>query len=390
LYCKCDDVDMILVQLHLLIINHLHSPIFSGLFLQIKTGKVDIDETVLVDKFVKVAKLNGDDIHFLRALAMKGEVNSRLGNYKTALFASALIDSVYDANVHHEGICKSYGSDRAAQALSASIIWNRHLGNDDEAERLVHFLLEKILPKSDPRNVHNMAMLILPLVKVMKEDGQYKEARDLFEEHVCKNFALYFGDDGKTPCLVIFKPIMYLLDINIHGSNTPNLNEIIEWSAEDMNGVSTEFLDSAVTFWSPHSIMAELCLELSKLANDDEINKDKLVQKSIKLARGSLEKSIDQMSAGSRLSSLRNLMSTTIRIEHPMVFGDIDWILSELDNDYESGNYKVIVDGKEEEYCARRKAAGSRRHSDDPEDSTILKTADMRSTAKTLRTSFIY
>jgi hypothetical protein len=351
---------------------------------------VDIDETVLADKFVKVAKLNGDVIHFLRALAMKGEVNSRLGNYKTALFASALIESVYDVEVHHEGICKSYGSDRAVQALSASIIWNRLLGNYDEAERLMRFILEQVLPKSDPRSVHNMVMLILPLVKVMKEDGQYKEARDLFEEHVCKNFALYFGDDGKTPCLIIFKPIMYLLDINIHGSNTPNLIEIIEWSAEDMNGVSTEFLEGAVTFWSHHSIIAELCLELSKLAKNDEI-KDKLVQKSIKLARGSLEKSIDQKTSGSRLSPLRNLMSTTIRIKHPMVFGDIDWILAELDNEYESGNYKVIVDGKEEEHCAHRKAAGSRRHSDDPEGSTTSKmTADKRSTAKTLRTSFIY
>lgn len=352
---------------------------------------MDIDETVLVDKFVKVTKLNGDDIHFLRALAMKGEVNARLGKYKTALFASALIDSVYAVEDHHEGICKSYGSDRAAQALSASIIWNRHLGNDDEAERLVRFILEQILPKMDPRNVHNMVMLILPLVKVMKEDGQYQEARDLFEEHVCKNFALYFGDDGKTPCLVIFKPIMYLLDINIHGSNTPNLNEIIEWSAEDMNGVSTEFLDSAVTFWSLHSVMAELCLELSKLVNDDEMHKDKLVQKSIKLARGSLEKSIDQKSAGSRLSSLRNLMSTTIRIEHPMVFGDIEWILTELDNEYEPECYKVIVDGKEEEQCAHRKAACPRRHSDEPEGSSTSKmTADKRSAAEPLRTSFIY
>lgn len=124
-----------------------NSPIFSGLFLLIKGGTVDLDERVIVDKFVKVAKLNGDNVHFLRALAMKGEVNARLGEFNVALHASALIASVYDAETHHDAICKSYGSDRAAQALSASISWNRQLGNDDEAKRLLRLVVDKVLPK---------------------------------------------------------------------------------------------------------------------------------------------------------------------------------------------------------------------------------------------------
>lgn len=97
--------------------NKQTSPIFSGLFLQIKAGKVDLDERILVDKFVKVTKLNRDDVHFIRALAMKGEVNARLGHYKSALSASALLASAYDAETHHESICKAYGSDRAAQGM---------------------------------------------------------------------------------------------------------------------------------------------------------------------------------------------------------------------------------------------------------------------------------
>ena len=91
---------------------------FSGLFLQIKAGKIQLDERILVDKFVKVAKLHGDDVHFTRALAMKSEVNARLGHFETALYAFALLETIYDAGSHHEGICKAYGSDRAAQGES--------------------------------------------------------------------------------------------------------------------------------------------------------------------------------------------------------------------------------------------------------------------------------
>lgn len=103
--------------------------------------------------------------------------------------------------------------------------------------------------------MHNLAMLILPVVKAMKEDGLFEEARYLFENHVCKNFALYFGDDGTTPCLKMFKPIMYLLDINIHGEDMPNLTAIVEWAAVSENGVTTDFLDGAIPFWSPYVSM---------------------------------------------------------------------------------------------------------------------------------------
>lgn len=218
------------------------------------------------------------------------------------------------------------------KALSASILWNRHLGNINEAERLLQFVLEEILPKMDKKNVHNTVMLILPVVKVMKEDGKFEEARQLFENHVCRNFALYFGDDGTTPCLVIFKPIMYLLDVNMYGEDMPNLNEVIEWAAGDDNGVATDSLDGAISFYSLHCLMAQLCLELSRLTND-EANKNKLQQKSITLARKTFDKSIDEENE---------------RVRFPMAFGDCEWILTELDNEYKPGTY-AVVDSKQQE-----------------------------------------
>ena len=79
------------------------------------------------------------------------------------------------------------------------------------------------------KNVHNTCMLLLPVIKIMKDDGEFSAARQLFDSHVCRNFVLYFGDDGKTPCLSMFKPIMYLLDINICGAQMADLNEVVSW-----------------------------------------------------------------------------------------------------------------------------------------------------------------
>ena len=96
------------------------------------------------------------------------------------------------------------------------------------------------------KNVHNTCMLLLPVIKIMKDDGEFSAARQLFDSHVCRNFVLYFGDDGKTPCLSMFKPIMYLLDINICGAQMADLNEVVSWAAEDDNGVSSDFLDGLI------------------------------------------------------------------------------------------------------------------------------------------------
>lgn len=96
-------------------------PVLSGLFLQVKAKKIHLDERILVDKFVKVTTLHGDPIHITRALAMKSEVNARLGHFETALNAFALLETTYLVKSHHEGICKEYGSDRAAQGESALV-----------------------------------------------------------------------------------------------------------------------------------------------------------------------------------------------------------------------------------------------------------------------------
>ena len=64
-------------------------------------------------------------------------------------------------------------------------------------------------------------MLLLPVVKEMKNNGEFVEAKKLFDEYVWKSYVLYIGEDGTTPCLTMFKPIRLLLDAHIHGLICP-------------------------------------------------------------------------------------------------------------------------------------------------------------------------
>lgn len=199
---------------------------------------------------------------------------------------------------------------------------------------------EDLLPKMDPKNVHNTVMLLLPVVKTMKYEGKYATARQLFDFHVVQNFERYFGDEGTTPCLSMFKPLIYLLDVYIHGKDMPDLDEVIEWAAEDDNGVSTEYLDLVITSagWSPNCLTAELCLELSKLANnhDQQVSKEKLRQKSLALTRTTFEKITD---------------SDNGKVKLPIAFEECELLLRELDDDYDPMTYQRPRLNQTEEQC---------------------------------------
>ena len=188
---------------------------------------------------------------------------------------------------------------------------------------------DDFLPKMDPKNVHNMVMLLLPVVKTMKYEGMHAMARHLFDFHVCQNFERYFGDDGTTPCLSMFKPMIHLLDVYIHGKDMPELDEVLQWAAEGDNGVSTDYLDWVITSagWSPHCLMAELCLQLSKVAEQSmelEGYVEPLREKCLALAQRTFEKITD---------------SENGKVKLPIAFEECELLLKELDDEYDPMNY---------------------------------------------------
>ena len=122
-------------------------------------GAIEDDEECsyekdLCKKFVEQARLCGDPVHYGRALAMEGETLGRLGDFEQALESLEHIKSIYNIETQHDAICKAYGSDRVAQIFAHSINWNKALGRIGAALDTCNYIVEELIPKCDPKNVH--------------------------------------------------------------------------------------------------------------------------------------------------------------------------------------------------------------------------------------------
>lgn len=248
-------------------------PIFSGLFVVLKMGAVTQDsessyEKGLCKQFVEQARLNNDPVHYGRALAMEGETLARLGNFEEALETLDVIKSIYDIESQHAAICKSYGSDRVGQAFHHSINWNHALGQTDAALATCKYIVNEIVPKSDPKNVHNTICLLYTTFVTMKENGMALEARDIFNLRLVKPFEQHFGSNGTTFSKPLWKPILMLLDLQGNQARPiANINEYLEWALDEDNYIlKPAMLEGA---WgnfgpTPTALLAEIPYFLSR------------------------------------------------------------------------------------------------------------------------------
>lgn len=205
-------------------------PIFSGLFVVLKMGAVAEDsghtyERTLCERFVEQARLNGDPVHYGRALAMQAETLGRLGLYEEALSVVDEIRGIYDIETQHESICKAYGSDRVAQAFTHSVNFNDALGRTEAAFDACRYVVDHLVPKSSPGNIHNMFVLLYAVVVFLKENGQALRAREIFQLRVVDAFEKHFGSGGSTVSKPMFKPILMLLDLQGHQDDEIDVDE---------------------------------------------------------------------------------------------------------------------------------------------------------------------
>lgn len=172
-------------------------PVFSGLFVFLKGEKIQQDakcssEQNLARKFVRETKLQGDPIHYTRALAMFCEVKAKLGKYRVALESFETLKEIYDPDEHSEAVSGAYGTDRSAQAFSQKALWHLQLGEEDKALEACEYVLDELLPLMDPTNVLNMCEMLLPIIYTYKPRGQEKRMNALFQKYVVNNFRLHF------------------------------------------------------------------------------------------------------------------------------------------------------------------------------------------------------
>lgn len=148
------------------------------------------------------------------------------------------------------------------------------------------FVLNDLVPKMDPKNVHNAYVMIYPLLWVMKSQGMSLKARDIMTKFVVDAFNEHFDEGATTATKSTWKPVLILLELS--GCEiVEDLDNLVKW-ALDEEGVN-DFLNGAMGGISRdvESILAEICLLLSKLVANDLSLQSQLVSCGLKHAQKS-------------------------------------------------------------------------------------------------------
>ena len=272
-------------------------PIFSGLFLVLKMGVIEQDEgggyeIGLCKQFVEQARLNNDPVHYGRALAMQGETLARLGNFEEALDNLETIKSIYDIETQHAAICKAYGSDRVGQAFSHSVNWNHALGKTDAALATCKYIVEELVPKSDPKNAHNTFCLLYSVLIAMKEHGKALEARELLIATVVAPFEEHFGSGGSTFSKPMWQPILMVLDLQGNeDKEVEHIDEYLEWALDEKSYALKSVIEGAMGNFSatPLAMFAEVPYYLAKRKEADLEKRKRLVRTACTQMEKSLE-----------------------------------------------------------------------------------------------------
>ena len=230
-------------------------------------------ELDLVAKFVRETEIHGDPVHYGRALAMQGETCHRLGHFEEAIESHMKLKEVYDVDKHSSLVVAAYASDRCAQNFGLTANCYNRLGQLDKALAIADHIEFSIMPKMDPKNVHNSMVTIYPILWILKDNGMAKRSLSLFQKHVKGPFDEFFGEDGSTPFLLSFKPFEVLLNTFLYIENEHDEfdKNYIDWALDLKNmEIPSLRIDMALGNFArgPMSISAEACLLLSKLTDD--------------------------------------------------------------------------------------------------------------------------
>ena len=272
-------------------------PVYSGVYAWLKGGKIDpsvVDnfEQNLAHKFVRESKLHDvGSVHSMRALAMLCEVTARAGDYKNAFNFLAVIKSMYEPEKHSLKLDEIYGTDRVAHAFAQSATWYEQMGDHDKALETCENAMKNLLPALDPTNTLGIFEFLLPILRVLKSQGQTERCYLLFSRHVDKAFREFHGEDEFTPTKSLHKPMLWLFGMCHDPDGFEEFDEVVRWLSHDDNGIPSDFLDTimAQTTWAPTSMAAELCLlvanRLLRENKDEEGNLKKVAAKGLRLAR---------------------------------------------------------------------------------------------------------
>jgi len=167
------------------------------------------------------------------------------------------------------------------------------LNQIDKAMDVVDHITTSLVPKMDPKNVHNSIVTIYPAIWILKDNGRVERAREIFFKFVLEPFKEYFGEDGSTPFLPAFRGIEMLLNLAsyMEGKVDSFDKEYFDWALDINNLEMKAGFDSSIGNFGRNSssTSAEICLRLLKLTEDEELI-DKLASNGLKVAKQAISR----------------------------------------------------------------------------------------------------
>jgi hypothetical protein len=161
---------------------------------------------------------------YCRALALESEVRGRLGEYTEALKLVENMQTIYSPEQHSELIVTEYGTDKCALAISLKSFWRLCSGDAEGALESCQNVVDNIIPKLYQGSANTFSQIMLPLLAVCQHldwpDGKAALFLELYPRYVIDVFYANEGKHGRSPCMLLFKPIPIFLRLCANKSQT--------------------------------------------------------------------------------------------------------------------------------------------------------------------------
>lgn len=245
--------------------------------------------------------------HHLRALAWKVDFLAKNSDFEGAVAVIENMKAMYDPELHNKALTGTYKMDQCAAKISLGILLHHYLGNNEEVQSSMKYVLESILPFIPKDNYLDLMANLIPVVMVSKDLGhaEARRARDLFKEYVAIPVS---ANKGKVHYVVelIWRPFFVYANA-ASGEVYDSLSDDVEWLLEGNKSQLPEWNErrsSSNSFFvstrgrssysglnlALHDFMADSCVGLVKIIDvqgSEELlqKREGLLQEGFKLSK---------------------------------------------------------------------------------------------------------
>jgi len=266
--------------------------VYSLVSAQIKLGMINQDdefslEMELAERYCHEAQVQS--YHFARALINLAEIHGRKGNLCKAQRYFAIMESIYMPTEHPKLLSAAYNVDRCAVGFATSALWFLQQGDVERAIERCEYVIKNILPSYDEKDIIGLFTMLLPIVRVLKWNGNADRAYEVYEKYTPDGIENHFAFRA------LHKPMLLVLKLcsNDSSDQCNSLESISDGVELALTFEPTDQEDiCAYDCWSMKSLCAELCVRLACQLKPGTPVRDDLMSKGILMSAAANQSTI--------------------------------------------------------------------------------------------------